>query len=99
DPRRVYDSRAGALEACRRVKSPTELALLRRANEATKAAIAAAAVHAEPGMSEHDFGELVRAAQLAAGLSDPWVLTLFGQNAAYPHGTPERRELAEGDLI
>jgi Xaa-Pro dipeptidase len=97
--RRAYDSRPGALEVCRRCKSPTELALLRRANEATKAAIAAAATRAEPGMSEHEFGEIVRAAQLAAGLSDPWVLPLFGPNAAYPHGTPEGRKLAEGDLI
>jgi Xaa-Pro dipeptidase len=99
DPRRVYDSRAGALEACRRVKSEAELALLRRANEATKAAIAAAAAHAEPGMSEQAFGDIVRAAQLAAGLSNPWVLPLFGPNAAYPHGTPEGRALADGDLI
>jgi Xaa-Pro dipeptidase len=98
-PRRAYDSRAGALELCRRCKSPTELALLRRANEATKAAIAAAATHAEPGMSEHELSEIIRAAQLAAGLSDPWVLALFGPNAAYPHGTPEGRELADGDLI
>jgi Xaa-Pro dipeptidase len=98
-PRRVHDSRPGALELCRRCKSPTELALLRRANEATKAAIAAASTRAEPGMREHEFGEIVRAAQLAAGLSDPWVLPLFGPNAAYPHGTPEGRQLTEGDLI
>lgn len=98
-PKRAHDSRPGALEICRRCKSPAELALLRRANEATKAAIAAAAAHAEPGMSEHEFGEIIHAAQLAAGLSDPWVLALFGPNAAYPHGTPEGRKLADGDLI
>jgi Xaa-Pro dipeptidase len=98
-PKRRYDSRPGALELCRRTKTPTELALLRRANEATKIAIATAAKLAEPGMHEREFGELVRAAQMAAGLSDPWALTLFGPNAAYPHGTPEGRELAAGDLI
>jgi Xaa-Pro dipeptidase len=98
-PRRAYDSRAGALERCRRCKSPAELALLRRANEATKAAIAAASTHVEPGMHEHELAEILRAAQLAAGLSDPWVLALFGPNAAYPHGTPEGRQLADGDLI
>lgn len=98
-PKRAYDSRPGALEVCRRCKSPAELALLRRANEATKAAIQAAAAHAELGMSEHEFGDIVRAAQLAAGLSDPWVLALFGPNAAYPHGTPEGRTLQGGDLI
>jgi Xaa-Pro dipeptidase len=97
--RRRYDSRPGALELCRRVKTPSELALLRRANEATKAAIAAAAKLTEAGIHEREFAELVRAAQVAAGLSDPWALVLFGPNAAYPHGTPEGRELAEGDLI
>jgi Xaa-Pro dipeptidase len=50
-------------------------------------------------MHERDFAELVRAAQLAAGLDNVWVLPLFGPNAAFPHGTPEGRELAEGDLI
>ncbi len=98
-PKRRYDSLPGALERCRRVKTPTELALLRRANEATKAAIAAAAKLAEPGMHEREFAGLIRAAQIAAGLSDPWALILFGPNAAYPHGTPQGRELAAGDLI
>ena len=87
------------IAAARMVKSPTELALLRRANEATKAAIAAAAPLARVGMHEREFAGLVREAQLAAGLDTPWVLALFGPNAAYPHGTPEGRTLAEGDLI
>jgi Xaa-Pro dipeptidase len=90
---------ASAIECCRRVKSTAELALLRRANEATKAALAVAAPLAQPGMREAEFSELVRAAQRAAGLDNVWVLALFGPNAAYPHGTPEGRTLAEGDLI
>ncbi|HVI00988.1 MAG TPA: Xaa-Pro peptidase family protein [Enhygromyxa sp.] len=92
-------SGAAAIEACRRIKSTAELALLRRANEATKAALAVAAPLARPGMSEADFAELVRATQRVAGLESVWVLPLFGPNAAYPHGTPEGRTLTEGDLI
>jgi Xaa-Pro dipeptidase len=92
-------SGAVAIESCRRCKSTAELSLLRRANEATKAALAAAAPLARAGMSEAEFSELVRAAQRAAGLENVWVLTLFGPNAAYPHGTPEGRTLTEGDLV
>jgi Xaa-Pro dipeptidase len=99
DPGRELGLEADPVAACRRVKSPAELALLRRANEATKAALALAAAHAETGMHERELAEIVRSAQLAAGLEDVWVLALFGPNAAYPHGTPEGRELAEGDLI
>jgi Xaa-Pro dipeptidase len=92
-------SGAAAIGGCRRIKSPAELALLRRANEATKAALQLAAPLAQPGISESEFADLVRAAQRSAGLDSIWVLPLFGQNAAYPHGTPEGRTLAEGDFI
>lgn len=98
-PSRGFGAGQAAISACRRVKSSAELALLRRANEATKRAIEAAAAHTRVGMHEHEFAELVRAAQLAAGLENVWVLALFGPNAAYPHGTPEGRELVDGDLI
>jgi Xaa-Pro dipeptidase len=97
--RRGLAPAAGPIQGCRRIKSAAELALLRRANEATKAAIAAAAPLAEAGMSEAQFADLVRAAQRAAGLEGVWVLALFGPNAAYPHGTPEGRTLTPGDLL
>lgn len=98
-PKRRVSSALGIIEDQRRVKSAAELALLRRANEATKAALSAAARHARPGMHEREFAAIVREAQQRAGLEQIWVLALFGPNAAYPHGTPEGRELAEGDLI
>src|SRR5690606_21520642 len=60
---------------------------------------AAAAPLARAGMSEAVLADVLRAAQRAAGLDNVWVLALFGPNAAYPHGTPEGRTLAEGDLI
>jgi Xaa-Pro dipeptidase len=98
-PSQSFGPGQAAIAACRRIKSAGELALLRRANEATKRAIEAAAAHTRAGMHERELAEIIRAAQLAAGLDEVWVLALFGPNAAYPHGTPEGRELSLGDLI
>jgi Xaa-Pro dipeptidase len=95
----TFENGAALVDACRMVKSPAELAILRRANEATKAAIQAAASHVARGMGEDDLADLLREAQETAGLTSIWALVAFGPNAAYPHGTRNRRPLAEGDLI
>jgi Xaa-Pro dipeptidase len=95
----AFEDGSGVVDGCRMVKSAAELALLRRANEATKVALRAAAAEMSAGMSEDDLRELVQGAQEAAGLTSIWALVLFGPNAAFPHGTAERRPLAEGDLI
>lgn len=81
------------------IKSAAELACLRRANQATKAALAAVAAHVRAGMRQSDVAALVREAQGAAGLGSIWALVLFGPDAAYPHGTESDRVLVEGDLI
>ena len=39
------------------------------------------------------------AAQKAAGLTDVWVLALFGPAASFPHGTHEDRALRPGDVV
>lgn len=87
------------VDGCRMVKTPVELARLRRANEATKAALKVAAARLTPGMREDAFAELVVQAQREAGLSDIWALVLFGPNASFPHGTHERRQLREGEFV
>ena len=87
------------VRACRSLKSTAELALLRRANEATKAALRRAAGHVRVDMLEAELAAIVEAAQLAAGLERPWALVLFGSNAAFPHGTRGARRLAAGDLV
>lgn len=98
-PARGWRPATEVIEPLRRRKSPAELAILRRANEVTKRAIAAAAARLRAGMHEHEFADELHAALGAAGLRDGWVLPLFGPNAAFPHGTPEGRALAEGDLV
>jgi Xaa-Pro dipeptidase len=90
---------AGILRDARLRKSTAELARLRRVNEATKAALALASVHARPGIRQSELAAVIRRAQEAAGLSDVWVLCLFGHAAAFPHGTHEDRALADGELV
>ena len=85
--------------ASRLVKSTRELARLRRATEATKAALQTVAEVVTPGMTEDDVRGLVTAAQVEAGLERVWALVLFGANASFPHGTNQRRTLAEDDLL
>ncbi|MCY1054474.1 Xaa-Pro peptidase family protein [Nannocystis sp. SCPEA4] len=87
------------LRGCRLIKSTSELALLRRANEATKAALRAVSAHVSEGMSEGELAGLVHAAQSAAGLADTWALVLFGANASFPHGTRGEKRLARGELV
>lgn len=96
---RVVDG-AAVVEATRMRKQPAELVRLRRANEATKAALRLVATTAmREGMRQSELAEHVRMAQERAGLSDVWVLALFGPNAAFPHGTASDRALQEGDLV
>ena len=89
---------APAIASVRMVKTPAELVRLRRANEATKAALAHASTMIGVGMGEGEAKTIIRDAQEAAGLRNIWVLALFGPNAAFPHGTANERSLREGDL-
>lgn len=95
----TFVSAAPVIRGCRTLKSPAELALLRRASEATKAALKAAAALVVEGMSESELAALVHEAQAAAGLSDTWALVLFGPNAAFPHGTRGEKRLRRGELV
>lgn len=84
---------------CRMIKSVKEISILRRANEITQRAIRAVAQEAEEGISQETLTSWINEAQRKLGLSNPWSICLFGPNAAYPHGTKEKRALREGDLI
>lgn len=93
-------SGATVVEGARMRKQPAELARLRRANEVTKAALRLVAESMlREGMRQSELAEHIRRAQERAGLSEVWVLALFGPNAAFPHGTQEDRALQEGDLV
>ncbi len=88
-----------AVRHCRMKKTAKEIAIMRRANEITKRAIAEAAKHLTEGSSEADFSSWVGEAHRKLGATHPWAITLFGPNAAYPHGTKEKRNLQQGDFV
>ncbi len=90
---------AGPIASVRLRKTPPELQRLRRANEATKAAIAAASENLQPGMTQSAFAAELTAAQQAAGLEQVWCLALFGPAASFPHGTQQDRVLGEDDVV
>lgn len=98
-PKASFIDGGAIVRGCRTLKSPAELALLRRASEATKAALRRVAPHVRAGMREPELAALVESAQQAAGLQHTWALVLFGSNAAFPHGTRGERRLAAGELV
>jgi len=87
------------VRSLRERKSAAEIKLLRCANEVTLMAIRAAREHFYIGMRESAAQGLVVKALADAGLKSGFALTLFGENAALPHGSGTDRELGESDFI
>ena len=81
----------------RALKTEDEIAILRCANEVTKAAIKlVATTYMREGVTEDDTANELYRALATGGLTDTWALVLFGENAAYPHGTANRILLKGG---
>ncbi|KAI0636809.1 peptidase M24 [Trametes polyzona] len=80
-------------------KSAEEIDIMKCANEATVLAIRAAREHMKIGMRESEAGQLIRDALAATGIQNGYALTLFGENAALPHGSGTDRILGKHDFI
>jgi Xaa-Pro dipeptidase len=87
------------VEGLRALKSPVELALIRRANALTQRAIEAVAATLEPGLTDLEISARLHQAQRRLGLVDTWDLTLIGPKSAEPHGQPDGTRLARGDVL
>lgn len=92
-------SAAGIVAELRGRKDGREIELLRGASELTKLAIAHVARRLPEGTTDFELGRLLEAAQERVGLGATWCLPLIGANAAFPHGSPEGRRIAAGDLV
>ncbi|MEX1025996.1 MAG: Xaa-Pro peptidase family protein [Planctomycetota bacterium] len=92
-------SAASVLTALRGQKDEHEVRLLRLANELTQQALGEVATWLEPGLTDREVGDLVRRAQERLGLTDVWVLSLFDEGAALPHGRASGRVLEPGSKI
>jgi len=84
--------------ACRAVKSPHELELMRLACEATCGVYRAVFANLKEGMTQEQVSELVVAGYAKMHLRGD-ALVLFGPSAALPHGSKQPRTLKEGDVV
>lgn len=83
---------------CRIIKSSTELALMKKANEITIEAYRAGINELREGMTQHEFSGNVSAAFSALGVKGG-VFAQFGEYTAFPHGSSKLQKLKEGDVI
>lgn len=85
---------------CRSIKSLTELALMKRANEITLEAFRVGLSKLEEGMTQFDLDEIIYQAMIKMGASERgWVGSSFGKYSAFPHGSSKPSRLLEGDVV
>ncbi|MDQ3667192.1 MAG: Xaa-Pro peptidase family protein [Acidobacteriota bacterium] len=83
---------------CRMFKSPTELALMQRANDITLVAYKATHDNMREGMTQDEFSGNCSAAFRALGVGGG-VFCSFGKYTAFPHGSSTPQKLKEGDVV
>lgn len=95
-------ARSGDVERVRAIKDDEEVALIRRAQEATDVAFERVVLQGlREGMTERDLAWDLECAMRAAGGHDLAfdVIAAFGENAAEPHHHPTNRSLRRGDVV
>ncbi len=85
-------------ETLRRIKAPEEQALIKAAADRTTRAITATQRRLRKGMTEHQVSNILEEEFRDLGVAGGG-LVQFGPNAAFPHGAPEARLLARGDVV
>jgi len=83
---------------CRMIKSPAEIALMRLASSVTLAAYEAAWKSLREGVSNQEFGELIRSAFGAQGFAG-YVSVQVGEYTALPHGSRAPQIIRESSLV
>ncbi|KAF9072905.1 peptidase M24 [Rhodocollybia butyracea] len=97
-PRAIISPVPPEIKELRQRKSEAELDLLKCANEATLLAIRNVHKRMYVGMRESEARKMMSIALQEVGLQNGGCLTLFGENAALPHGSGTDRELGEFDF-
>jgi Xaa-Pro dipeptidase len=89
---------AAVTQRLRIVKAPEEVALIRRAIEATEASIAATFAQLAVGMTERDVAQLLSREMSSRGSSGGG-LVQFGPSSALPHGGPSVGKLERETVV
>jgi Xaa-Pro dipeptidase len=83
---------------CRMIKSPAEIALMQRANDATLAAYKAALATMRDSMTQDELASTIVAGFNRLGFRGN-VSVQFGKWTALPHGSATPQRLREGDVV
>jgi len=86
-------------QACRMYKSANEINLMRKASEVTLHAYEHVYTNLAAGMTPADVNAMMRQAQTELGGTNIWNMALFGPASAYPHGTSQPQQIAEGQIV
>lgn len=88
------------IAGCRSIKSPMELALLKKANEISLEAYRIGFSKLKEGMTQYDLNNIIYEAFIGLGATATgWVGASFGKYTAFPHGSKEPSKLKEGDTV
>ncbi|HEU4876943.1 MAG TPA: Xaa-Pro peptidase family protein, partial [Sphingomicrobium sp.] len=98
-PRLAVRNANAVVRGCRMIKSPAELALMQAASDITIAAIRETHGKLREGMTRDEVSELLEAAMVARGGTDPWALVLLGEASAYPHGSGKPQTVKRGEVV
>ncbi len=82
----------------RMFKTPTELALMQRANDITLRAHKVCTEMMEEGMTPQEFSAISAQAHERMGVSGGCMVN-FGEASAYPHGSIKQQYLKKGDIV
>jgi Xaa-Pro dipeptidase len=83
---------------CRGIKTPAELALMQLANTITLSVYEAAYKSAQPGMTNHQFIDLIDSGYKRCGVVGE-ASCQAGEYSALPHGSLQPQTLQEGEII
>ncbi len=86
---------------CRQIKSPNELALMQRVKDMTLEVHKAAARILRAGITAKEVGDFIHQAHIKVGApaGSYFVIVLFGEDTAYPHGVKNPKPLSENDMV
>ena len=89
------------IATCRRIKSQTELALLKQAKAITLKVHQSVARILHEGIDTREVQGFLDRAHVACGMDGPstFKIVLFGEPTAYPHGVSYPQTLKEGDMV
>ena len=97
----TFTNGATVTASCRMIKSPNELALMKRAKEMTLAVHKAAASMLHEGITTAEVGAFLDAAhrKVGAPAGSYFKIVLFGPDSSFPHGVKNPKALEIGDMV